>query len=71
MAKSPVFWVWIGTTAVAAAVNVMWARNPGAFGTVALVGVNLLATAVTLVFVGMVMLKALATSNVEGRTTKD
>jgi hypothetical protein len=71
MAKSPVFWIWIGTTVVAAAVNVMWARNPGAFGTVALVGVNLLATAVTLVFVGIAMLKALATSNVEGRTTKD
>ena len=71
MAKSPVFWIWIGATGAAAMANVVWARNQNALGPMALVAINLLAMLMTAVFVGMVVLRGLRTSNLEGRTTKD
>ena len=71
MAKSPMFWIWIGSTAVASLANLAWARNPDVFSPVAIVGVNLLAALMTAVFLCLVMLRSLRTSNLEGRTTKD
>ena len=73
MAKSPVFWIWIGSTAVAALANVAWARNQEALGPMTLVGINLMAMLMTAVFVGTAVPRGLRseTSNLEGRTTKD
>ena len=73
MAKSPVFWIWIGATTVAAAANVVWARDQNALGPMALVAINLAAMVMTAVFVGTAMLRGLRseTSNLEERTTKD
>lgn len=71
MAKSPVFWIWIAATAVAALANVVWAQNQNALGPMALVAINLLAMLMTAVFLGMVVLRGLRSSNLEVRTTKE
>ena len=71
MLKSPVFWIWIASTAGAALANVAWARDQTLFGPIVIVGINLVAMLMTAVFVGTAMLRGLKTSNLEGRTTKD
>ena len=67
MAKSPVFWIWIGATAVAALANVVWARDQNALGPMALVAINLAAMLMTAVFVGTAMLRGTPFRNFELR----
>ncbi len=71
MLKSPVFWIWIGSTAGAALANVAWARDQTLVGPVVIVGINLLAMLMTAVFVGTAVLRGLRTSSLEEGTTKE
>jgi hypothetical protein len=70
MLKSPVFWIWIGSTAGAALADVAWARDQTLFGPIVIVGVNLVAMLMTAVFVGTAVLKGLRGETSELRTEK-